>query len=66
MDKTKQPYETKHLRLDITKAKRKLSWKPKWNIDIALNKIVDWIEVYQKRQDIRQLCIEQIKDFMKG
>lgn len=66
LDKTKQPYETKHLRLDITKAKRKLSWKPKWNVDTALNKIADWIETYQKKQDIRQLCIKQIKDFIKG
>ena len=66
IDNTNQPHETEQLRLDISKAKKELNWKPKWNIDIALNKITDWIQAYQQKQDIKHLCIEQIKDFMKG
>jgi CDP-glucose 4,6-dehydratase len=66
IDKTKQPHETEYLKLDISKAKKELKWKPKYNIDTALNKITDWLDTYRKHEDIRKLCIEQIKDFMKG
>ena len=65
IDKTKQPHETEYLRLDISKAKKELNWKPKWNIDVSLNKITDWIQAYQQKKDIRLLCIKQIEDFMK-
>lgn len=66
IDKTKQPYETEHLRLDITKAKKELKWKNIWNIETSVYKITEWIKAYQQKQDIRKLCVEQIKDFMSG
>jgi len=65
IDKTQQPHEAHYLKLDITKAKKQLNWKPRWNIQIALNKICDWVKAYQQKQDLREVCIEQIQDFCK-
>ncbi|MEE9473433.1 MAG: CDP-glucose 4,6-dehydratase, partial [Acidimicrobiia bacterium] len=39
------PHETKVLRLDSSKAVRKLGWKPIWNVDVAIDRTVSW---YQK------------------
>ncbi|WP_413853998.1 CDP-glucose 4,6-dehydratase [Candidatus Ruminimicrobium bovinum] len=63
IDKTQQPHEAHYLKLDITKAKKQLNWKPKWNVQIALNKICEWTKAYQQKQDVRKICIEQIKEF---
>jgi len=41
-----QFHETKHLILDSTKARLKLGWKPKWNIDKTLEKTMDWYEEF--------------------
>ena len=65
-DKTKHFYETQCLKLDISKAKKELGLQQKWNTNIALDKIVAWTKAYQQKQDIRKVCIEQIKDFMEG
>lgn len=65
VDKTKQPHEAHYLKLDITKAKKQLKWKPRWNVQMALNKICDWVKVYQQKQNIREICEKQIKEFMK-
>ena len=66
IDLAKQPHEVKYLKLDIAKAKKELNWKPKWSIQTSLNKICDWVKVYQQKQDMRKVCVEQIKDFTKG
>ena len=65
-DTLKQPHEAHYLKLDISKAKKKLNWKPRWNVQTALNKICDWVKAYQQKKDIRKICIEQIKEYMKG
>ena len=66
IDKAKQPHEAHYLKLDISKANKSLNWKPRWTVKIALNKICDWVKVYQQKQNIREICIEQIKEFIKG
>ena len=65
VDKTQQPHEAHYLKLDITKAKKELNWKPKWNVQIALSKICDWVKAYQQKQNIREICEKQIQDFCK-
>lgn len=65
IDKTKQPHEAHYLKLDITKAKKQLNWKPRWNVQTTLNKICDWVKAYQQKENIKKVCIEQIQDFCK-
>ena len=57
------PYETDLLKLDISKAKTLLKWKPVWKIEKALRKMIDWYKNY-KEKDMYQFCEDQIKSYM--
>ena len=48
--------------LDITKAKAKLGWKPRLNLDECIALTSDWYKKYNK-QDVYDLCIDQIHFF---
>lgn len=62
---TKQPHEENYLKLDISKAKRQLKWAPKWNVNIALDKIYEWTKAYQDERNMKYFCKKQIEEFMK-
>ncbi len=40
------PHEAQLLKLDISKAKNRLRWMPKWDLDYSLKKIVQWHKTY--------------------
>lgn len=55
------PHEAGYLKLDCSKLKRKLGWKPKWDIRTALEKS---IEIYSDSDDrIWEHMQEQIREF---
>lgn len=61
--KSKQPYESHYLKLDSSKAKMNLDWKPLWGIGKALKSIVEWTKGYQDGNDPRDLCLKQINEY---
>lgn len=65
-DKSKKDelHEAKLLALDITKARFNLGWKPRWDIDKAIEKTVEWYKKYSNK-DIYELCIKQIEVFLQ-
>ena len=63
MDTTNHPPEAINLKLDISKAKQYLGWKPRWNIHKALFMSVDWVDSFQKGNDINKLCNKQIIEY---
>ena len=65
LDESSNPYEAGYLKLDITKSQELLAWKPKWNLDEALEKVVKWHMEWLKTSDARSICINQIKDYSK-
>lgn len=56
------PHEAKYLRLDTTKIRQKLSWKPKWNIETAMEKTVLWTYEYTKGNG-KSAMEEQIMEY---
>ncbi|MBP3950878.1 CDP-glucose 4,6-dehydratase [Bacillus suaedae] len=56
--------ESTMLMLDCSKSKRLLDWKPIWNLDQALEKIVVWMKDYQNNAPMRDVTIKQINDYM--
>ena len=64
IDPGEHPHEANYLKLDCSKAKTKLGWSPKWDIDMALLKVVEWSRGYMEGTDMRKLCIEQIEEYM--
>jgi CDP-glucose 4,6-dehydratase len=64
VDRSKHPHEAHYLRLDSTKASKRLGWKPKWDLAKAVEKVVEWTNAYQKKADLKQVCWQQIKEYM--
>ena len=59
-DNGKHPHEADYLKLDISKAKIQLGWRPVWHLDQALEKIVEWHKAWLSDSDMRSLCEQQI------
>ena len=56
-------HEAKLLMLDINKAKFQLGWEPRTNIEQCCQLTADWYKHYQ-REDVYNLCVEQINTFV--
>lgn len=63
IDKKRHPHEAHYLKLDCSKAKHFLNWQPKWNIEKAVEKVVEWVKAYQKGGDMKKICISQIREY---
>jgi CDP-glucose 4,6-dehydratase len=53
-------HEANYLKLDISKAKSQLGWKPIWNLDRALDQIIEWNKAWLSGSEMRSICEEQI------
>jgi CDP-glucose 4,6-dehydratase len=62
-DTNPQPHEATYLKLDCSKAKTRLGWCPKWDIDIAIGRIVEWTKACNRGEDMRSFCRKQIRDY---
>jgi CDP-glucose 4,6-dehydratase len=63
LDDQANPHEARFLKLDISKAKDKLNWTPKWNLESTIKRIVDWNKAFNRQEDMRQYCINEIKSY---
>jgi CDP-glucose 4,6-dehydratase len=54
------PHEAGFLRLDSSKIKSKFAWKPKWNIETAMQKAVEWY----KSDNPVAVMEQQIKEYI--
>lgn len=63
---TNAPHEANFLKLDCSKAKSVLRWHPIWHIDTAVQKVVDWTQVYFSGRDVNAIMEKQINEYWKG
>ncbi len=59
-----QPHEAHYLKLDCSKARTSLDWRPRWSLTQALDRIVEWYKAYQDQRDVLQISLAQLDDFM--
>jgi CDP-glucose 4,6-dehydratase len=57
-------HEATYLKLDCAKAHAKLNWRPKWNIQQALKETVAWYHAYQQGQNMQDVTLKQIAEYM--
>jgi CDP-glucose 4,6-dehydratase len=57
------PHEAMYLRLDSSKARVRLGWIPRWDLDQALASIVSWYKAFQSGADLREHSLRQIEAF---
>lgn len=58
-----QPHEANYLRLDCSTARQRLDWQPAWNLETALDKVIDWTRAYQQGMNLRKACLAQIEEY---
>lgn len=65
-DETPQPHEAHYLKLDSSKAKSRLCWQPRWGLQIALQKTLEWHEAWRKVEDMRLFTMAQIAEYQNS
>ncbi len=61
-----QPHEAHHLKLDISLARQRLGWTPRWRLAQALACTVEWQQAHlagAAGHDMQALCLQQINDY---
>lgn len=58
------PHEANFLKLDCSKLKTTFGWKPRWNLNEAIEKVVEWSKCWVNGQDIRACMDKQINEFL--
>jgi CDP-glucose 4,6-dehydratase len=62
-DSGTHPHEANYLKLDISKAKARLGWRPRWPLIMALEKITAWHHAYLNSADMHEFTRQQIQDY---
>jgi CDP-glucose 4,6-dehydratase len=63
LDGGQHPHEAHYLKLDISKARARLGWQPRWRLAEALDHIVTWHRAWLAGEDVRALCLRQIDQY---
>lgn len=63
------PHEANFLKLDCAKLKKTFDWKPVWNLDAAMERIVEWSKIYLAnsadcRDEILACMKKQIQEYL--
>lgn len=58
------PHEANFLKLDCSKLKATFGWKPHWNLDTAIEKVVEWSKCWIQGGDIRACMDTEINEFL--
>lgn len=66
VDAGEHPHEAHYLKLDCSKARGELGWRPRWDLAKALVKIVEWNRAYGEREDLREVCLRQIAEYTES
>jgi len=63
IDYGEHPHEAGLLKLDSSKAKTKLGWKPRWKLEKALFKTIEWHNAWRNNQNMLDTSISQIEEY---
>jgi len=61
-----QPHEARVLKLDSSRSRSQLGWRPPVRLDVALDSIVAWYDACERSADVRDLTISQIARLTAG
>lgn len=60
------PHEAGFLKLDCSKLKNTFDWQPRWDIDKAVEKTVEWSRCLAEGGDVSACMDKQIKEFLNS
>jgi CDP-glucose 4,6-dehydratase len=59
------PHEMRSLKLDSSKARSRLGWRPRWQLATALGKTCEWHDAWRAGHDMRALTLTQIDEYSR-
>ncbi|MBQ7349170.1 MAG: CDP-glucose 4,6-dehydratase [Clostridia bacterium] len=59
------PHEANFLKLDCSKLKSIFGWAPRWDLNKAIEKVVEWSKCWINNGDIKDCMDKQIEEFLK-
>ncbi|MDQ0872135.1 CDP-glucose 4,6-dehydratase [Paenibacillus sp. V4I3] len=62
-DKSEHPHEAQILKLDSSKARSKLNWKPRLNVYDTLKWTVDWYKQWEEQKLMKDFTMQQIEAY---
>jgi CDP-glucose 4,6-dehydratase len=57
------PPEAHHLKIDSSRARARLAWRPRWSLAAGLDALVDWYAALDGDHDMRAFTLAQIDQF---
>jgi CDP-glucose 4,6-dehydratase len=62
-DLAAQPHEANMLKLESSKAKALLGWRPRWNLQTALDRTLLWQKAWKQGLDMASISVQQIQAY---
>ena len=62
-DTAEHPHEAGYLKLDASKARALLGWRPQLSIETALHWLVEWFQAWQRHEDMQAFTLTQIANY---
>lgn len=59
-----QLHEANYLKLDSSKAANRLYWEPRWRLQKALEKTLEWHQAWRSAEDMRSVSLAQITEYV--
>lgn len=60
------PHEASFLKLDCSKLKSTFGWYPRWNLEKAVEKVVEWSKCWISGGDVRECMNKEIEEFLEA
>ncbi|MDO4276042.1 MAG: CDP-glucose 4,6-dehydratase [Eubacteriales bacterium] len=60
------PHEANFLKLDCSKLKNTFNWHPRWNLETAIEKVVEWSKAWVAGENVRTVMDRQLEEFLEG
>lgn len=60
------PHEAGFLKLDCSKMKSVFGWRPRWSLDTAVQKTVEWTKCWINGEDVNLCMKKQIGEFLEN
>lgn len=60
------PHEASFLKLDCSLVKNVFGWEPRWNVETAVEKIIEWQLAYSEKNGVSEKMYDQIRAYIQN